>query len=248
MSLRPHLRFPVAVAALALTVASATAAQAAVTQSVYTVTEITQTSSVQAALGTSYSWDNAATLRYRASPGRNLVVFDFPTRSNFDPFTRGGTDPRNGILQAKAASVAQTGGVVQNGLRCAFTPVVPAAERDFRMQFFRASKTAKTVLVQVIDQTAVLRADEEKRSGRLSAAGCDRMPGLGTEDRVRSLGDDSSVSFAVPRSKFRKATGARPVNLVLKGTRTIGITSNPGVIGSMTVTTTVKMRLIRSKS
>ena len=243
---RPPLRSCTVLAAAAVLAASAAAAQGAVTQSVYTVTEITQTSRVQAGFG-GYSWDNGTTLTYRAAPGRNLVRFDFPTRSTFDPFFRGGSNPRYGILQVKAASITQSGGVVENGVRCAFTPVVPADERDFRMQFYRESRTSKTVRVQVFDQDASLRVDDESRSGRLRAAGCARMPSLGSDPLGRSYGDDYRTSFAVPRGVFRKAKGTRPVNLVLRGTAKSQSTSNPGPIGTLTTTTTVKMRLISSR-
>lgn len=243
---RPPLRSCTVIAAAAVLAASATAAQGAVTQSVYTVTGITQTSKVQAGFG-AYSWDNGTTLTYRAAPGRNLVRFDFPTRSNFDPFFRGGSNPAYGLLQVKATSITQSGGVVENGVRCAFTPAAPADERDIRVQFYRESRTARTVRVQVMDQDAALRVDAEQRSGRLRAAGCARMPSLGSDPLGRSFGDDHRTSFAVPRGVFRKAKGARPVDLVLRGTARSQATSNPGPVGTITTTTTVRMRLISSR-
>lgn len=244
---RPVLRLSAALcAAAAVSAVSATAAQAAVKQSVYTVTEITQTSNVQAGFGT-YAWNNGATLRYTAAPGSNLVRFDFPTESNFDPFFKGGSNPDYGVLETKAKAITQTGGVVQNGVPCAFAAAAPADERGFRVRFYRTSKTARTVLVEVMDQDAAVRVDTESRSGRLRAAGCGSMPSLGSQAPPRSRGDDYRTSFAVPRAKFRKATGARPVTLVLKGVKRSAVTSNPGVVGTLTVTTTVKLRLVRSR-
>jgi hypothetical protein len=236
----------IAAAAGGLVAASATAAQGAVKQSVYTVTKITQTSQVQAGFG-GYSWTNGATLRYRAAPGANLARFDFPTKSSFDPFFRGGANPAYGVLQVKARSISQTGEAVQNGVRCAFAPAAPADERDFRVQFYRASRTAKTVRVQVTDQDAAVRVDAESRSGRLRAAGCDRMPSVGSEPIGATIGDDYRTSFAVPRATFRRAKGARPVTLVLRGVAKSRVTSNPGVVGTLTVTTTVTMRLMSSR-
>jgi len=148
-----------------------------------------------------------------AVPGEaraNLVRFDFPTKSSFDPFFRGGKNPRCGVLEVRARSVSQTGYAVQDGVRCAFARVAPAKERDFRVQFHRTSRTAKKVRVQVMDQDAALRVDAEKRSGRLRAAGCGQMPSIGSEPIRRPFGDDYRTSFTVPRAKFRKATRARP--------------------------------------
>ena len=244
---RATLRMPAALCAAAtLSAVSATAAQAAVTQSVYTVTEITQTSNVEAGFGT-YSWSNGATLRYTAAPGSNLVRFDFPTDASFDPFFRGGANPRYGVLQTKARSITQTGAVVQNGVSCAFAPAAPPDERKFRVRFYRTSKTAKNVLVEVMDQDAAVRVDTESRSGRMRAAGCGSMPSLGSQSPARSLGDDYRTSFSVPRATFRTATGRRPVVLVLKGTKRSQVSSNPGVVGTLTVTTTVKLRLVRAR-
>jgi hypothetical protein len=73
------------------------------------------------------------------------------------------------------------------------------------------------------------------------------MPSLGSDPLGRSFGDDHRTSFAVPRGVFRKAKGARPVDLVLRGTARSQATSNPGPVGTITTTTTVRMRLISSR-
>ncbi len=242
---RPHKCLPVALAALCVTAATSAVAEGAVRQSVYTVTSISQTSRVQATAG-AYSWSNGAALTYRARPGANLVRFDFPTRSSFDPFFRGGRNPAFGVLEVKAARIRQTGGVVATGVACPFARVAPVKERDFRVRFFRTSRTAKKVLVEVMDQDAAVRVDTEARSGRLRAAGC-QMPSLGSQGPARPRGDDYRTSFAIPRSRFRQATGRRTRTLVLKGTKRTPVTSNAGVVGTLTVKTTVKMRLIRSR-
>lgn len=235
-----------AVLAVAALVASAGAAQGAVTRSAYTVTEVAQSSTVQAGFGV-YSWSNGATLRYSADPGGNLVRFDFPARPGPDPFVRGGTDLAGGALRVTSTAVAQTGGVVQDGLSCGFVPLAPPDEGAFRVEFFRTPARPRAVIVEVMGQDALLRLGAEERSGRLRAAGCGLMPALFSPRPIRSSGYDRRTAFVVRRAVFRRAAGPRPVHLVLRGVARSRLVAEPGVVGTLTVSTTVRLRLMGSR-
>ena len=73
------------------------------------------------------------------------------------------------------------------------------------------------------------------------------MPSLGTVAPKRVRGGDYSVSFAVPRAKFRKSTKARKKTLVLRGTARTPLTANGNPVGQTIERTKVTLRLIGSR-
>ncbi len=225
--------------------AMASSASAAVRQSSYSVTRIDQSSSVRASLGSS-SWNVASSFRYTARRGSNRVVFDYPTRNSFDPFTKGGTNPRYGVLQGvKAQRASQSGNVANSREACGLPGDVPRAERELTVRFYRTSVRAKTVYVEVNGPDALERIDDEDDDGRIECL--DQMPSLGTVAPKRVRGDDYSVSFAVPRSKFRKAAKGRKKTLVLRGTARTPLTANGNPVGQTIVKTKLTLRLIGSR-
>lgn len=232
-------------ATLAAVGAVASSASAAVRQSTYSVTKIEQSSSVRASLG-AYSWDVAAGFRYTARRGSNRVVFDYPTRKRFDAFTKGGTNPRFGVLQGvRPQRASQSGQVTNSSETCGLPSNVPISERELQVRFYRTSRRAKTVYVEVGGPNALQRIDDERDDVRVECL--QRMSNLVTVAPKRPRGDDYSVSVAVPRAKFRKSIKARKKTLVIKGTRRTPLTSNANPVGQLIVTTKVTLRLIGSR-
>jgi len=231
-------------AALATVGAAASGAAGAVKQSTYTVTKITQTSSVTAALGSS-SWSTQARFTYTARPGSNRLPFDFPTDMNFDAFTKGGTNPDYGVLQGVFAQKASQAGTVANSSGvCALPADVPQAERELTVRFYRTGTRAKKVYVEVWGPNAIARIQDERDGGRM---GClPWMPSLGTIAPRKTLGDQYQVSFAVPRAKFRRSMKGRKT-LVVKGTKRTPLAANDAPAGELVVTTRVTLRLIGSR-
>lgn len=232
-------------AALAAIGAVASSASGAIRQSTYTVTKIEQSSTVTAARG-SYSWNVKAAFRYTARRGSNKIVFDYPTTDLFDGFTKGGTNPRYGVLQGvRAQRATQSGSVTNSSESCTFPGDVPKAERELTVRFYRTGRRAKTDYVEVEGPNALTRIDAEHDDVRVDCL--QQMSSLGTVAPKRTLGDSYDVSFPVPRAKFRKSIRSRKKTLVIRGTKRTGLTSNGSPVGRLVVTTKVTMRLIGSR-
>lgn len=248
MSSRHHRRVrtaAVAAATLAAFGAAATSANAAVRQSTYTVTRIDQSSTLKASL-LAHTYDVSTSYRYTARLRSNRVRFDFPTRSSFDPFFRGGSNPRFGVLQGIYPQRYTQRGTVSNGTdTCTFPSSIPKDESELQVRFYRNSTRDRTVAVEVTGPIAVLRVEDERdlRNDCLQ-----RMPTLGTVAPKNPKGDVYYVSFPVKRTKFRKAYTGRPKTLVLQGVKRTALTANGNRAGVMTVRTRVVMKLIGSRS
>lgn len=240
---RPSARAVASTVVAAAVLAGAATAQAAVRQSTYAVTKIEQTSSLDAALGSS-TWSARSSFTYTAPVSANRVAFDYPTRLTFDAFTKGGTNPRYGVLQGVYPQRrAQSGTVTYSQGTCTFPADVPRDESELSVRFFRTGRTARTVYVEVSGPDAIRRIDDD--GARVE---CLRyMPSLGTASPQIARGDAQEVSFAVPRNRFRKAFTGRRTKLVLSGTARSTITANGNRAGTMTVTTKVTMQLVGSR-
>jgi hypothetical protein len=236
-----------ALAAAALTAlgAAATSASAAVRQSTYTVTRIDQTSTLKAALGAN-TYDVATTYRYTARLRTNRVRFDFPTRSSFDPFFRGGSNPRFGVLQGiYPQRYTQRGTVANSSETCSWPSSIPKDESEINVRFFRKTTRDRKVDVEVTGPTALRRVGDERD---LRDDCLQRMPTLGEIAPRVTRGDDFQVSFPVARTRFRKAYTGRPKTLVLSGVARTPVSANGNRVGLTVVRTRVVMKLIGSRS
>lgn len=235
----------VAAVALAAFGAAATTASAAVRQSTYSVTRIDQTSTLRAALGAN-TYDVTTTHRYTSRIRANRVRFDFPTTSSFDPFFRGGSNPRYGVLQGiYPQRYSQRGTASNSSETCTWPSSIPRDESEINVRFFRQTTRDRKVYVEVTGPTALRRVGDERD---LRDDCLQRMPTLGTIAPRVTRGDDYQVSFPVARSKFRKADTGRPKTLVLRGVKRTPVSTNGNRVGQTVVRTKVVMKLIGSRS
>lgn len=228
-----------------VTAVAASTADAAVRQSTYALTRIEQSSTVTAKLN-AMTWNVSAQFRYTAPLGANRISFDYPTRLTFDAFTKGGTNPRYGVLQGVYPQRAsQAGSVTSSTGTCPFPSSVPREESELQVRFFRTGATAKTVYVEVQGPNAVQRIEDERDDVRVECL--QQMASLGTASPARPRGDQHEVSFPVPRATFRKAYAGRPKRLVLSGTTRTGLLANGNPAGQLVVRTKVTMQLVGSR-
>lgn len=228
-------------------VAAAPAAGAAVESSTYTVTEISQTSSLTAANGT-VTYEARASFRFTSKPGRARVRFDFPaTNSSLDPFVAGGTSPSSGVLRGVFAQQStQEGTVTHDGRVCQFRTVdVPQDEREVVVSFRRTAAGSPRLVYPVVKgPNALVRLDEE--IGFFDRNQCNVRRDLVPVRPASPSGFETEVSFAAKRAKLRQAFTGKAKTVVLQGTTTSPVDVAPSRVGTMTVTTRITLKLVAS--
>lgn len=227
----------------------AASAQAAVTSSTYSVTEIRQTSSVSAATP-SVTYQATASWRFAAPVNRYRFRVDFPARGgNTEPFFGRNAAASGQLIDVFAQSATQSGSVTHNGNTCAFRgpTVTDRDEREIRVFIARTQPRGnpRSVYPTVEGPNALERLYDE--IGFMDARLCNPRRDLVPVRPATPPGLEHEVAFKASRNSLRKEFKGTRTKVVLKGTAKTPVALSGTTIGSMTVTTTMTLRLVASR-
>jgi len=227
----------------------AASAQAAVTSSTYSLTEIRQTSSVSAA-SSSVTYQATASWRFAAPVNRYRFRVDFPAKGgNTDPFFGRNAAASGQLIDVFAQSATQSGSVTHNGNTCAFRgpTVTDQDEREIRVFIARTQSRGnpRFAYPTVEGPNALERLYDE--IGFMDRNLCNPRRDVVPVRPATPPGLEHEVAFKVGRNSLRKAFTGTRTKVVLKGTTTTPVALSGTTIGSMTVTTTMTLRLVASR-
>lgn len=229
--------------------ALAASAQAAVRSSTYSVTEITQSSSVSATTP-SVTYQATADWRFAAPVNRYRFRVDFPAKGgNTDPFIGRNASASGALTGLAAQSATQSGSVTHNGNTCAFRgpTVTDPAEREIRVFVARTAARGNPAVVYptVEGPNALERLYDE--IGFFDRRLCNPRRDVVAVRPATPPGIEHEVAFKTGRNALRKAFTGTRTKVVLRGTTTTPVALSDTVIGSMTVTTRITLRLVASR-
>jgi hypothetical protein len=243
---RQTLHLAVAAAALGALAASA---QAAVKSSTYSVTEIQQSSSVSATTPT-VSYQATANWRFAAPVNRYRFRVDFPAKGgNTDPFIGRNAAASGQLVDVTAQSATQSGSVTHNGNTCAFRgpAVTDPDERELRVFIARTAPRGnpRYAYPTVEGPNALERLYDE--IGFFDRNLCNPRRDVIPVRPATPPGLESELAFRVNRNTLRREFTGTRTKVVLKGTTTTPVSLSGTVIGSMSVTTKMTLRLVASR-
>jgi hypothetical protein len=239
----------IAAAAASAGVLAASAQAATVKSSTWSVTEITQSSSVSATT-TTVTYQATANWRFTAPVNRYRFRVDFPAKGgNTDPFVGRNASAAGQLTGLAAQTATQTGSVTHNGTTCAFRgpAVTDPDEREIRVFIARTAPRGnpKFVYPTVEGPNALERLQDE--IGFFDRNLCNPRRDLVPVRPATPAGLEHEVAFRTGRNALRKAFAGTRTKLVLKGTTTTPVALSGTVVGSMTVTTRITLRLVGSR-
>jgi hypothetical protein len=247
-TIRRRQALHLAVAAVAVG-ALAASAHAAVKSSTYSVTEITQRSSVSANTST-VAYQATADWRFTAPVNRYRFRVDFPAKGgNTDPFIGRNAAASGQLISVFAHTATQSGSVTHNGNTCAFRgpAVTDRDERELRVFIARTAPRGnpRFVYPTVEGPNALERLRDE--IGFFDRNRCNPRRDLVAVRPATPAGIEHEVAFRTARNPLRKAFTGTRTKVVLRGTTTTPVALSGTVVGSMTVTTRITLRLVGSK-
>ncbi|HET6691920.1 MAG TPA: hypothetical protein VFG74_13770 [Miltoncostaeaceae bacterium] len=238
-----------AAAATAAAGVLATSAQAAVKSSTYSLTKVTQTSSVSATTP-SVTYQAKASWRFTAPVNRYRFRVDFPAKGgNTDPFFGRNAAASGQLIDVFAQSATQSGSVTHNGNTCAFRgpAVTDRDEREVRVFIARTQPggNPRFAYPTVEGPNALERLYDE--IGFMDRNQCNPRRDVVPVRPATPPGLESELAFKVNRNTLRKAFTGKRKTVVLKGTTKTPVALSGTTIGSMTVTTTLTLKLVGSR-
>lgn len=242
---RTSRHLAVGAAALAALGAAAAGAQGAVTSSTYAVDQVRQTSRIVArssgAAGT-FDYRANASFTFRGRRARDRFVVDHTRRA----FAVGLTRRAGSGLRFADLSWTPSGDGQQTRTCDVARELVPATERSFSLLIVPPSKsTSRRLQIDIQGPNALDELSKGVRTARCQTPIPTAKQPRGLPPAGKRRPDFDSLTF--PRNKLVKRHVGAARKVVLTGKKRTPLVVGNGVrIGSITVTTTIRLRLVGS--